>query len=74
MTDKGRAFWDVPAAMWRWGSDWLWPEASKSGGGPPVVLKDRETGRIVRPLVIDEETGEHLDVRTVRIGRAPTAL
>ena len=43
-------------------------------GGPPVVLKDRETGRIVRPLVIDEETGEHLDVRTVRIGRAPTAL
>ena len=74
LTDKGRAFWDVLAAMWRWGSDWLWPEASKLGGGPPVVLKDRETGRIVRPLVIDEETGEHLDVRTVRIGRAPTAL
>src|SRR5207245_53084 len=22
-TDKGRAFWDVLAAMWRWGSDWL---------------------------------------------------
>ena len=24
LTEKGRAFWDVLAAMWRWGSDWLW--------------------------------------------------
>ncbi len=66
LTDKGRAFWDVLAAMWRWGSDWLWPDDA-----PPVVLKDRQTGRIVQPLVVDAETGEHLDVRTVRIGRAP---
>ena len=39
-TDKGRAFWDVLAAMWRWGSDWLW-----DGDEPPVVLVDRETAR-----------------------------
>jgi DNA-binding HxlR family transcriptional regulator len=68
LTDKGRAFWDVLAAMWRWGSDWLWPDDT----GSPVVLKDRQTGRVVRPLVVDEETGERVDVRTVRIGRAPT--
>ena len=68
LTDKGRAFWDVLAAMWRWGSDWLWPDDI----GSPVVLKDRQTGRVVRPLVVDEETGERVDVRTVRIGRAPT--
>ena len=66
LTDKGRAFWDVLAAMWRWGSDWLWTDDA-----PPVVLKDRQTGRIVRPLVVDEETGEHLDVRTTRVGSAP---
>ncbi len=66
LTDKGRAFWDVLAAMWRWGSDWMWPD----GDGAPVVLKDRSTGRVVRPLVVDEQTGERLDVRTVRIGRA----
>ena len=42
---KGRAFWDVLAAMWRWGSDWLWPD----GQEPPVVLKDRETGEVVDP-------------------------
>ena len=69
LTDKGRAFWDVLAAMWRWGSDWLWPDDT----GSPVVLKDRQTGRVVRPLVVDEETGDRVDVRTVRIGRAPTA-
>ena len=66
LTRKGREFWSVLAAMWRWGSDWLWED-----DGPPVVLKDRETGRVVRPLVVDEDTGEPLDVRTVRVGRPP---
>ena len=44
LTDKGRDFWPVLAAMWRWAADWLFDDA-----GPPVVLKDRETGRVVRP-------------------------
>ena len=64
LTEKGRAFWDVLAAMWRWGSDWLWP-----GEEPPVVLLDRETKQEVRPLVVDERTGEPLDVRRVRMAR-----
>jgi DNA-binding HxlR family transcriptional regulator len=68
LTDKGRDFWDVLAAMWRWGSDWMWADDD----GPPVVLKDRRTGRVVRPVVVDEATGEPLDVRTLRVGRAPT--
>ena len=68
LTDKGRDFWGVLAAMWRWGSDWMWEDEE---GGPPVVLKDRESGRVVRPLVIDEATGEPLDVRTLRVGRPP---
>jgi DNA-binding HxlR family transcriptional regulator len=66
LTDKGRDFWGVLAAMWRWGSDWMWEDEE---GGPPVVLKDRESGRIVRPVVVDEATGEPLDVRTLRVGR-----
>jgi DNA-binding HxlR family transcriptional regulator len=64
LTDKGRAFWDVLAAMWRWGSDWLWP-----GSEAPVVLLDRETKQEVRPLVVDERTGDPLDVRRVRMAR-----
>jgi DNA-binding HxlR family transcriptional regulator len=67
LTDKGREFWPVLAAMWRWGSDWLWPD----GDGPPVVLKDRETGAVVQPVVVDEATGRPVDLGTVRIGRPP---
>jgi DNA-binding HxlR family transcriptional regulator len=64
LTDKGRAFWDVLAAMWRWGSDWLWGE-----DGPPVILIDNETGREVRPVVVDENTGIRLTGRRLRMGR-----
>ncbi len=64
LTEKGRAFWDVLAAMWRWGSDWLWDEK-----GPPVTLVDHETGHEVRPLVVDERTGKPLDVRRLRVSR-----
>jgi DNA-binding HxlR family transcriptional regulator len=67
LTDKGRAFWDVLAAMWRWGSDWLWPE----GVEPPAILVDAETRHEVRPMVVDENTGDLLDVRRIRMTRNP---
>ncbi len=54
LTDKGRAFWDVLAAMWRWGSDWLWAEGKR----PPVMLVDPETGAEIKPVVVDESTGK----------------
>ncbi len=41
LTDKGRAFWDVLAALWRFGEDWMW----EPGTEPPVQLVDRETER-----------------------------
>jgi DNA-binding HxlR family transcriptional regulator len=68
LTEKGRAFWDVLAAMWRWGSDWLWGEK-----GAPVALFDRETEKEVRPVVIDENTGQRLDVRRLRVARSKRA-
>ncbi len=68
LTDKGRAFWDVLAAMWRWGTDWCWPE----GEHPYLSLKSRATGQIVHPIVVDELTGERLDLDAVRFGRTST--
>ena len=62
LTDKGRDFWGVLAAMWRWGSDWLW-----EGDRPPLALEHRNTGETIRPLVVDEATRERLDPRTLRI-------
>ena len=68
LTDKGRAFWDVLAAMWRWGADWLWSDKEE-----PLALYDRETEREVRPLVIDENTGNRLDVRRLKVGKLKRA-
>jgi DNA-binding HxlR family transcriptional regulator len=67
LTDKGRDFWNVLAAMWRWGSDWLW-----DGAEPPIALEDRETGAIIKPLVIDETTGRPMNLTRLRIGRNPS--
>lgn len=68
LTDQGRAFSDVLAAMWRWGEDWLWPD-----GEPPVALVHRDTGRRIRPVVVDEETGERLDPAKLRAVASRTA-
>lgn len=62
LTPKGLAFWDVLAAMFRWGSDWMWGDE-----GAPVTLADRDTGAPIRPVVVDEHTGRRLDVRRIRL-------
>lgn len=64
LTDKGRAFYPVLAAMFRWGNDWLWPEGDES----PLQLYDRDTGEAIVPVVVDERSGEPIDVRRVRLG------
>jgi len=64
LTEKGRDFYPVLAAMWRWGSDWLWEEGEQS----PLELYDRESRQPIRPLVIDENSGEPIDVRKLRVG------
>ncbi len=68
LTDKGRAFSDVLAAMWRWGEDWLWPS-----GEAPIVLVHRDTGRRIRPVVVDEETGERIEPNKLRAVASRTA-
>jgi DNA-binding HxlR family transcriptional regulator len=70
LTDKGRAFWDVLAAMWRFGEDWLFADEPL---GPPVQLVDRDTRRVVRPVVVDENTGERLDLARMRVRRRERA-
>ncbi len=64
LTEKGRAFYSVLAAMWRFGEDWLWEEGSES----PLQLYDRETGEPVEPRVVNERTGLPIDVRQMRLG------
>ncbi len=67
LTDRGLAFWNVLAAMWQFGEDWLFGEF-----GPKVALEDRETGRRVRVAVVNADTGEPIDLLSVRVGRSKT--
>ena len=66
LTDKGRALHDILLAMVRWGDDWLAGDA-----GPPIELIDRRTGKLVRPVVVDEATGKPIDPRNITTRPGP---
>jgi DNA-binding HxlR family transcriptional regulator len=65
LTAKGHAFWDVLAAMWRFGEDWLFTD----GEPPPVRLARRDDDTTYRPAVVDEATGERLGIDALRVRR-----
>lgn len=65
LTDKGRAAWDVLAAMWRFGEDHLWDGEER----PPVELAFRDTDEPVRPVVVDEVTGRRVSLDSIRLRR-----
>ena len=72
LTRKGRDLFGVVLAMMRWGDDHL-----SSAEGPPIEVVWRESGEVIRPLVIDEVTGQPIDPRQVlpRLGPGfPDAL
>lgn len=61
LTDMGHDTLPVLLAVMRFGDDWLAGE-----DGPPVDVVDRETGNVVRPLVVDETTGQPVP-RRIRV-------
>ena len=65
LTDKGRDFFPVIAAMVRWGDRWLAGEA-----GPPVVLHHRPCGHDLEAEVVCSQCGEPVELRdvTARLG------
>jgi DNA-binding HxlR family transcriptional regulator len=70
LTDKGRDLFGVLAMLHRWGNDWL-----VDHDGPLSEMVDRATGRVVKPVVVDEETGKRIDPRelTMRPGSGSRA-
>lgn len=65
LTDKGTALWPVVVAMWEYGDRWLFSESP----GASVELVDRRTGSPVRPILIDETTGDPIDRASLRVRR-----
>jgi len=63
LTDKGKAAGDVLAAMWRFGEDHMWDDDQ----APLVELADRSTNERIRPIVVDEATGQHIPLNEMKL-------
>ncbi|MGG7565399.1 winged helix-turn-helix transcriptional regulator [Rhodovulum sp. DZ06] len=63
LTDAGRALHQVMLSMVGWAQEWGPPRPE----GPVFQVTDRDTGRPVRPVIVDAETGEPLDPRRLSI-------
>lgn len=61
LTEKGTALWEVIAAMWRFGDEWLFTD------GAHIELIDKRTGEPIRARIVDEATGQPLDLPSTRI-------
>ena len=66
LTDKGRDFYPVLAAMAAWGDRWL-----AGDDGPPIVLRHKTCGQEMHAQVVCSECGDPLDVRDVRAALGP---
>jgi DNA-binding HxlR family transcriptional regulator len=60
LTPKGRALRPVIVTMMQWGDHWVREDE------PPTRLVEATTGRPIRPVLVDRETGIPLDELRVR--------
>lgn len=67
LTEKGYDAANVLVAMMAFGEAWYFDD-----GREPIQLFDRSSGRRVRPVVVDAETGERLDARALYAGPGPS--
>jgi DNA-binding HxlR family transcriptional regulator len=66
LTDKGRDFYPVMAAMQAWGDRWL-----AGAEGPPIVLHHRGCDHDMEAAVVCSHCGDPISVRDVRARRGP---
>lgn len=67
LTEKGRALWEIIVVMWQFGDSWLFED------GAEIELIDKRSGDPIKPRVIDETTGQPLDLRSTRVRLRPPA-
>lgn len=67
LTDKGYDAARVLVAIMGFGEKWHFDE-----GDEPIRLFDRRTGQRVRPTMVDETTGEPIDLRQLYAGPGPS--
>lgn len=67
LTDKGRDFYPVLAALLAWGNRWLAPD------GPALLLVDRVSGELIEPVVTDARTGRLISHPDTTLAAGPAA-
>jgi DNA-binding HxlR family transcriptional regulator len=67
LTQKGRDLWTVITAMRQWGDRWAAPD------GPPVRMRHKSCGRVVKAVSVCSHCGEALDARSVTAEPGPGA-
>lgn len=65
LTEKGRDFYPVLAAMAAWGDQWL-----SGDEGPPVIFHHKRCDHDMTAKVVCSECGEEIKVRDVRVRAA----
>jgi DNA-binding HxlR family transcriptional regulator len=68
-TPKGLAFFDVLAAMWRFGEDWLFPANEKHPSGASIEMINAKTGAVINAQVVDANTGQPINLATLKVRR-----
>lgn len=68
LTDKGRDLFPVVIALRQWGDRW-----NPAPEGAPLNLRDRDSGRPIRPVEVQDADGRPLTVRDVYLPEASPA-
>ncbi len=58
LTEKGRDLWPILTALRLWGDKWIY-----GPGREPLIVRDRDRGRVVRQLLPADAHGRPLDPR-----------
>ena len=66
LTDKGRDLFPVVIALRQWGDKW-----NPAPDQPPLDLRDRASGRLIRTMAVEDADGNPLTIRDVAL---PDAL
>ena len=66
LTEKGKEALSILAAMAAWSDSWLFTDQDY-----PIEIRDRNTGRRVRPRIVDKETGEPLEMENLVLAPGP---
>jgi len=68
LTEKGRSLLTVVIAMMQWGDQW-----ADDQKGPPILVKERNTGKLIAPVKVTDGKGNSLEMRDLTLSAGPGA-